>query len=356
MSRYIALVAVVLLLAACASSRKPELDVYARVNQTRPGNIAVTPAGRVIVTNHPLDAPTLRVVEVHSDGSTTPFPSLDWSDGPDSGDVGIQATIGIAADTRGNVWILDMGGGGAPAQLVAWDSNANRLHRRIEIDTTSVVPTSFLQDFALDEQRGKIYIADMTFPPPGVEPRPALVVVDIETGSCRRVLESVSQLMPSDTDVVIGGSVVASPAGPHHLGVNPIAIDPSFEWVYFGTINGNSIFRLPAAKLADPTVGPDELAAAIERYGPKPPSDGIAVDGSGRVFITDIQASAVGVTTPAGYEIVAQHDTLLSWPDGFALGPDGSVYVTQNHLHAHPNLNEGQDETQKPFHILRLRW
>ena len=339
----------------------PTLEVYAEITNTRPGNVAVTPSGRVIVTNHPLDNPALRVVEVRPDGSTRPFPNLDWADGPEKGAVGIASTIGIASDTKGVVWILDMGGESSPPQIVAWDTRTDRLHQQLTIPSHALAPTSFLQDFALDEKRRRITIADMTFPPPGAPAQPAFVVVDLDTGECRRVLEGSDALMPVAQDVVIDGSLVAPPSEsgtptPHHLGVNPIAIDPSFEWVYFGTINGSDVFRMPAAALADASLGDDQLAATITVYGEKRPSDGIAVDGHGRVFITDIRASAVGVTTPTGYTIVAQDDVLLCWPDGFAWGPDGSLYVTQNQLHAHPGLNEGQDETKKPFHIVRLRW
>jgi len=139
------------------------------------------------------------------------------------------------------------------------------------------------------------------------------------------------------------------------LGLNPIAIDPAFEWVYFGTINGETVYRLPASALADPGMDAATLAGTIEAYADKRPCDGIAVDGQGRVFITDIEASAVGVATPDGYRVIARDDVRLAWPDGFALGPDGALYVTQNQLHAHPGLNEGVDETQKPFHILKLK-
>ncbi|MEM7515794.1 MAG: L-dopachrome tautomerase-related protein [Planctomycetota bacterium] len=280
---------------------------------------------------------------------------MDWANGSASGEVGIESVIGIAADTHGVLWLLDMGNETAPAQIVAWNTITEELHRRIEIPSDVTVPISFLQDFALDEKREKIYIADMTFPAPGDLARPAFVVVDLKSGECWRVLEGADPLMPSERDVVIDGSLVGLQADertPLHLGLNPIAIDPSFEWVYFGTIAGDSVLRIPAAALADKSR--NDRLTQIERYAPKPPCDGIAVDGKGRVYVTDIEASAVGVATPGGYELLAQDSKLLSWPDGLALGPDASLYVSQNHLHAHPALNEGVDESRKPYHVLKI--
>ena len=46
-----------------------ELAIFADISDTRPGNITVTPDNRVIITQQPLDGPTLRVVEVLEDGT-----------------------------------------------------------------------------------------------------------------------------------------------------------------------------------------------------------------------------------------------------------------------------------------------
>ncbi|MEH6347381.1 MAG: L-dopachrome tautomerase-related protein [Bermanella sp.] len=341
-----------------------EIQTVATYTDTRPGNITVTPKGRIIMSQQPLDGPSLRVVEILPDGSKIPFPNLDWADGPESGKVGISATIGVASDKHGVVWILDMGGKNSPAQIIAWDTQKNQLHKKITLPKNVITPISFLQDFALDEKRGYLYIADMTFPAPGAKARPAFVVVNLQTGKARRILEGAKPLMPVRQDVVINGSLMGTQvengqSAPWHLGLNPIAIDPSFSWVYFGTVNGKDVYRIPAKTLAD-TIGneastPKSVMNKIERYGPKPASDGIAVDDKGQVFVSDIEASAVGITTPDGYRIIAEDSKRLAWPDGFAFGPDGYLYVTQNQLNAHPALNEGKDDSLKPYHVVKLK-
>ena len=50
--------------------------------QQRPGNPAVTPDGRMIVSMQPIDAPEIKVVEVLSDGTNRPFPNEEWSRKP----------------------------------------------------------------------------------------------------------------------------------------------------------------------------------------------------------------------------------------------------------------------------------
>jgi len=285
---------------------------------------------------------------------------VDWSDGPEVGDVGIASTIGIKSDTNGVVWILDMGSKESPAKIVAWDTRANTLHKVIEIPASVTVPISFLQDFALDEKRGKIYIADMTFTKPASEMKPAFIVVDIATGKARRILERDARLMAVERDVIINGNLMGfkdsdGNAKPWHLALNAISIDPAFEYVYFATINGEDIFRIPAAILADDTLDRAAIASKIETYGKKGPNDGFIVDGKGRVFSGDTEKNAVTVSTNVETRIVAKDRTLLRWPDGFAFAPDGTLYVVANQLNTNPVLNLGVDGSDKRYFIVTIK-
>lgn len=347
--------------AVSLSAMAQELKTYAALGDTRPGNITVLEDHRVIITQQPLDGPTLRVVEVAPDGAKRPFPTQDWADGPDIGNVGIAATIGIDTDSHGVVWILDMGDQNHSPQLVGWDSRADRLHKVIPIPEHASLPISFLQDFAIDEQRGKIYIADMTFTAPASAMRPAFVVVDLDTGEARRVLEGAPALMPVEHDVVIDGRPMAA-AGAEgsepvlwHLAMNAISIDSDFEHVYFGTVNGNTIFRLPASALADATLSEEQLVERIEPYADKRPNDGFIFSSAMNGVVSgDIEQHALTLSTPNEMTTLAQDEERLRWPDGFAYGPEGHLYLTANQLNTHPALNAGDDGSDGRYYILTL--
>lgn len=118
--------------------------------------------------------------------------------------------IGIDSAPDGVVWILDMGSENAPAQIVAWDSVNNRLFKQIEISKEVMVANSFMQDFALDTKRNLMYIADTSLGNLFGEPAPAFVVVDLETGKSRRVLESHPALLSPLHDLEIDGSLMAA--------------------------------------------------------------------------------------------------------------------------------------------------
>jgi hypothetical protein len=336
-----------------------KLETVAEFTDSRPGNVTVTSEGRIIVSMQPLDGPKFRVVEVLADGTKQPFPTTDWADGPENGKVGMTAVIGVDTDSNDIVWMLDMGGKDSPAKLVGWNSVKNTLHATIEITPSAMVENSFLQDFAIDEVRQKIYIADMTLGNLAGETKPAMIVVDLKTGQSHRVLEGNSAFLSPDRDMVVEGSLLASKSEEGKVtklrfGLNPIAIDTNNEWVYFGTINGEKVFRIPAAFLASDAMADAERAATIEEYGPKRPSDGFIFAPGGGILTSDSENDAVGLTTKGNYTVLVQ-DKQLSWPDGFAVS-NGWVYVTQNQLHLHPAFSQGAGKGVLPYKLMRFSY
>jgi hypothetical protein len=344
--------------------RAPELEVAARLDD-RPGNPALTPDGRLIVSLHPFpygEPSPYHVVEVMEDGSTRPFPNEEWSTAPNEAGVGLSAVIGVQSDRRGVVWIMDMGDGGLPPKLVAWDTRRDELHRVVTIPPHARVPNSFQQDLAIDEVRGAVFIADVgrgdLFGPSD----PAIVAVDLHTGYVWRTLEGHPSLQPEESlSVEIGGRPIRAenPQGEMDepkIGLDPIVIDPANEWVYYGSVHGTSVYRVRAADLLDRSLSEEELFRRVERHGEKAPCDGISIDNAGNVYVTDLENNAVGVTTPDGaYRVLVSDDERLIWPDGFSYGPDGYLYVAVSQLHRSAVFNAGEETSQTPFEVLRFR-
>ena len=339
-----------LFLTGCTTSTY-RLEVVAELSQA-PGNIAVTPEGRLIISQHALYMPPHPVMELLPDGSTRPFPNETWAAKPGKDGVGLTSVLGIQSDQQGIVWMLDNGMGSS--RLVAWDSRKDALHKIIDVTEPGRVSNSFFNDIALDPVHKKIYISDVASPE-----NSALVVVDMETGTSRRLLEGHKTVVPEPLPMVIGDktmSVDKEGKGKPTIGVDAITIDTKSEWVYYGAAQSTSLWRIRTADLVNEKLSDAELAGKIERYGDRPICDGITIDGAENIYITDITNYAIGVVEPSGnYRVLFRDEKLLVWPDGMSFGPDGYIYVVANQLHLSPVFNRGKNLSTLPYYVLRFK-
>ncbi|SKC95669.1 Major royal jelly protein [Chitinophaga ginsengisegetis] len=348
-----------------AAQSTGKLEVAASFDRERPGNVAVSPSGRVFITMSDATVSPYKVKEVLPDGSVADFPDTTWTRNPQGYSYkGINATIGIQVTADNVLWVLDLGNRKAiPAQapkLVAWDIETRKLLHVYPIPDAVLKPSSFLQDFVIDEKRHTAVIADMSMGGLILPAAPAFVVVDLQTGYARRILENHPSFQPVDEDVVINGHAVShvfpdgSVLNPRYP-LNPISIDPKMEWIYFGALGGRSIYRIAAAALSNQALSDSALSGKITYYAPKPKSDGFKVGDGGILFVTDVENSAVVMATPAGYSTLVKDTILISWPDGLAIAPNGYLYLVSDQLHKRPFWNQGKEESKPPFYLLRIK-
>ncbi|WP_316836522.1 L-dopachrome tautomerase-related protein [Pedobacter nutrimenti] len=344
---------------------KAKLEIVSTFPSERPGNVAVSPEGRVFVTMSALGENKYMVKEILSSGEAVNFPDTTWIKKPTGQSYkGINSTIGINVSSDNILWVLDMGNKGAtPKQapkLVGWYIKTRKLAHAFPLPDAVLRPTSFLQDFVIDEKNNVAVIADMSLDGLITPPFPAFVVIDLKTGYGRRVLENHTTFQSLDEPAIINGRKVSHtyPDGSIYepkYPLNPISIDKEMKWIYYGAMGGHQIYRIPAAAVADERLNNELLAAQIESYAKKPKTDGFKVGNNGEVYVTDIEQNAVGIATPKGYTILAQDEKLLSWPDGLALSKDGYLYIVANQLHNTAWLNNNKDVSNPPYYVLRIK-
>jgi sugar lactone lactonase YvrE len=218
-----------------------------------------------------------------------------------------------------------------------------------------VIPDNvFLNDLAVDRDNDALYIADTTGVVDG-RSNDALIVVDLNTGLARRVLEGHSSVVAEAISVAPDGVPITVEGKPVRVGVNSITIDPVNEWLYYGPMTGTSLYRVRTADLRDTALSSEALAERVERFGKKPVTDGITIDNAGNVYVTDINGNGIGVIRPGGaYEVLMTDEQRLSWPDGLATGPDGKIYATVNQLHRSPLLGAEQRSPEPPLLLVRF--
>jgi sugar lactone lactonase YvrE len=142
--------------------------------------------------------------------------------------------------------------------------------------------------------------------------------------------------------VQIGGQPV-----PFSVHSDGIALDHENGWLYYQALTGRTMYRIRTALLIDTGVSEDELADAVEKFADSGVSDGLLWGPEG-IYVSAIEQSAIRLVAPDGSASTLVQDERLAWPDSFARGADGTVWVTTSQIHLGPNPPE-------PYRIFRLK-
>lgn len=337
-------------------------EVFAELPQSV-GNITFTPTKRIIYSHHPFFAPDVRVAELNPDRkSFKPFPNAEWNTPRNGTDRYFDSVLGLRGDENGTVWILDMGHRTPlTPKIVGWDTKKNALHRIYYIPAPASLPESQHNDFVVDLKNRKFYIADEGIGPGGDGSKAALVIVDMNNGATRRVLQGHVSTLPENRPITVSGRDLTVPGKDGKpvaikVGADGIAADKDFQWLYFGPLNGTSIYRVRIADLNDESLSDDQFGTKVERYAAKPNNGGLSIDRKGNLYLTEVETTAVGVI-PADtrqYRRFAASDK-LSWPDGVSYSPDGYMYVSAAQIAQAALFNNGQGTNKAPYYIFRFK-
>jgi len=312
------------------------------------GNVAVSPDGRVFFTAHPEARPVGPKLLEWRDGEAVPFPDER------SQDQYFSTPLGVVVDRHGRLWTIDHGGHGfGKARLLAFDLQTGEVAHDHVFERSIAPRGSFLQDLQVDPSGETVYIADVSF----WRGSPALVIYDVTSQRARRKLESHPSVVPQDyiiqtpakRMVFFGGVAALKP------GVDGIAVDPAGEWVYYGAMTHDGLFRIPARDLREHALGPRVLAQRVERFSHKPLSDGLSTDLDGNVYITDVEHGAVlrvGEDRPLETLIRSGR---VRWADALSFGPDGWLYLADSAIPDMMLRSRKHIRKAGPYFVYRFR-
>lgn len=321
------------------------LEVVTEID-INPGNVAVSQEGRIFASIHPLRPNKYQLVEITGKTSYVPFPNVQTQSSVKArSDDKLDSPLGIIFDNKNRLWVIDVGINIGKTRLFAYDIDTKKELLRFDIPKELAPAGSFVQDLAIDEKNGFVYLGDAV--------NAGIVVVDINNNTFSKIIDLPS-MKYEDIDIVIDNNIQKWMGKPARVSLDPITLSADRETLYYGAMNSTKWYQLPTQIIRNGKSN-DEIIKHITFIGEKPISDGAATDDNGNHYFTNIQNNSVNVLSKSGELSVLKNDPLLDWPDSLRVHGDW-LYISVNQLHKSPAFTGGEELSTAPFRIMKLKY
>lgn len=318
-------------------------------------NAVAVDAGRVFLAGPRWtgsSAPPLVLVEAGAAPRAYPDAAWNaWKPGADPARVFVNINA-IQRDRDGGLWVVDTGAaafGGDPvpggAKLVRIALADGRVDRVIGFGPDIAQPGSYVDDVRFHGRRA--YLTDAG--------RPGLIVVDLDTGASRRVLDGhASTRARPDRPIVLDRRQIKAPDGSAlAVHADPLEVSADGQWLFYGPLSG-PWSRVPTRLLDDPSVPAAALAAAVEPWADLPALGGSVLDGAGNLYYSDLAANAIRKRAPDGTLTTLVQDPRLHWVDAPAIDDDGALWLPAAQIDRTPLFNGGRNRIEGPMSVYKL--
>eukprot|EP00127_Corallochytrium_limacisporum_P006504 Clim_evm35s229 gene=Clim_evmTU35s229 len=339
---------------------KSTMEIYATLQDSPPGNIAAAANGRVFYTYHPefeSKAPAKVAEWIEEAGHWVPFPDAKWQTDK------FVSVLSVRVDQQNRLWCLDFAQHGilGTPHIYAFDvsgpaGSGGELVHTYTFPATVASFGSMLNDFAVEPKGRYIYIADTSV----VSGNPAIVTYDTHEKRSWRCLEGHPSVraelyLPKVNDRPVKLDILGDlmPIRPH---VDSIVLDAKGEYLYYGPVAHERLFRIHASSLQNQGhCSSREVSYDIEDYAAKTISDGLSIDDANNIYVTSFEHDRIDVILSKDRTLLTlvRDPELIRWPDGLSFGKDGWLYFTSSCIHF--SFWGDEISTKGPFHILRIK-
>ena len=344
-----------------------KLELVAEFPNPMPTGVTVAANGRIFICiprwidPTPFTVAELRNGQLYAypDAHTNRYDEMDYA----NTFVSVQSVV---VDPEQRLWVLDTGSinMGAPRpfgpKLVGIDLTTNKIFKKIEFPPTVVLATTYLNDIRFDLRKGTAgvaYITDSSSRGPG-----AIIVVDLATGVSWRRLSGHPSVMPQPnfTPRVEGRPLMVmekgQPSRPLAIASDGVAISADGSRIYYTALTGLHLYSVSAEALVDKNKSESDVEATVQDLGDRGfASDGLESDTQNRIYLTDIENTAIRRREINGQYLIVAQDPRLIWPDTLSLATDGYLYFTVNQLNRMPRFHDGNDFRTPPYALVRVK-
>lgn len=320
--------------------------------------VAVTASGRTFA-NYPywLDKHLYSVVEIDKNGKSTPYPNAEWNSFK-KGEDGTNKFVCVQAvytDDKGYLWIVDPAGIALgdvyqkSNKVIKVNLKTNKVERIYRFPESVAGLKSYINDIRVDNQHGFAYMTSSS--------NGGIVVFNIKTGASRLVLHNhPSTLSDSTYHFITNGTEFSNDKGPAKINSDGIALSPDLNWLYYKPLTDNKLYRVNTAKLRDFKTTEKDVENSVQDLGNFFTTDGMEFDKAGNLYLGDIENSSIVKISPdlQMTTLITDKDKLI-WPDSYSISRDGYLYISCSQIQFSPWFNKGQNLTQLPYKIFRLK-
>jgi len=352
------IILVVVFLSRCDCGENYDFDATAEKNLTAVAGsnmqwtgIAVSDQDRIFVSfPNRSSSHAISVAEVTDSVNFKSYPDDAWNSDVPNGDPenSLVAVQSVFIDNAGFLWILDsanperdgrftgvVAGG---AKLLQVDLATNKVVNKIKFEASVVTPATVLSDVRVDEQRRMAYVTDSN--------EGALLVVNLENGGARRLLEGDPSTQSDHASILIDGTEFPGQLTAIHA--NSLALTPDRRWLYWRSMAGQPLYRINTDFLRDESLKPSDIPAKVEKIDIPflPLSDGMMMGSDGTLYLTSMETHAVlGVRNNTFFR-VRQNKELLQWPSSCSIA-NGFMFVATSQ----PSLTDAR----RPYRIFKFQ-
>ncbi|HNO26369.1 MAG TPA: L-dopachrome tautomerase-related protein, partial [Leptospiraceae bacterium] len=139
-------------------------------------------------------------------------------------------------------------------------------------------------------------------------------------------------------------------------GVDSIALDKKGQWLYYSAVTSEKLYRIHTSHLLNASMPAKELENKVEVFAMKSMSDGLTMDLSENIYISDMEHGAVNLLSPdKKLKTLLKDPVKIRWPDGFSFGPDGWLYFTCSSLQYVILKSRNSVQEKSPYQVYRFK-
>jgi sugar lactone lactonase YvrE len=257
----------------------------------------------------------------------------------------------VFADQKGSLWVVDPAAPNSEKtvkdgpKLVQIDLKTNAVKKVYPFPPEVAGPASYLNDVRIASDGDFAYFTDSGSPG-------GLVALDLGSGKAWRVLSG-DPSTQAEREVLIetDGKPLRRPDGRQpQFNADSIALTTDGKTLYFKALTGKSMYRVPTEALRKANMEPNSVRP--EKVANTEPTDGLWIDQQNRIYLSTITNNGVKILGADGNMTPFLEDSRLRWPDTFAQGPDGTMYVTASHIQDSPWFH--RDWTDDNFSLFKF--